>query len=192
MSAKRVFGFREWSQRGPDFLLNGVRWTMWADLTPLDAKAPDEFLNKYHGTNQRTFRLMMPGQGAGNWHFLGMNLQDALTFFDKNGVVVRRNGPIDGEAIGYAFSEGDEALKKLYNSSMKVQLMNNWREQMVQQIKGERNHPSIHIWTIENEFAYINLINLLGNGPLDGRIRRRNSKNRRCSPSRRPDAPVDD
>ena len=160
------FGFREWSQRGPDFLLNGVRWTMWADLTPLDAKAPDEFLNKYHGTNQRTFRLMMPGQGAGNWHFLGMNLQDALTFFDKNGVVVRRNGPIDGEAIGYAFSEGDEALKKLYNSSMKVQLMNNWREQMVQQIKGERNHPSIHIWTIENEFAYINLINLLGNGPL--------------------------
>lgn len=73
---------------------------------------------------------------------------------------------MDGEAIGYAFSEGDEELKKLNCTSMKVQLMNNWRDQMVQQVKGERNHPSIHIWTIENEFAYINLINLLGNSPL--------------------------
>lgn len=161
-----TFGFREWSQRGPDFLLNGVRWTMWADLTPNDARTPEEFLKKYKGTNQRTFRLMMPGQGGGNWHFLGMDLKEALTFFDENGIVVRRNGPVDGEAIGYAFSEGDEALKKLYGTSMKVQLMNNWREQMVQQVKGERNHPSIHIWTIENEFAYINLINLLGNSPL--------------------------
>ena len=31
--------------------------------------------------------------------------------------------------------------------------------------QGERNHPSIQIWTIENEFAFINLINLLGGTP---------------------------
>ncbi len=44
--------------------------------------------------------------------------------------------------------------------------MQNWRDQCVAQVKGERNHPSIQIWSIENEFAFINLINLLGNSPL--------------------------
>ena len=40
------------------------------------------------------------------------------------------------------------------------------RDQCVAQVKGERNHPAIQIWSIENEFAFINLINLLGNSPL--------------------------
>ena len=160
------FGFREWSARGIDFLLNGVRWQQWADLTPLAAKTPEEFLKIYRDTNQRTFRLMMPGQGAGNWRYLGLALPDALSFFDRTGVVVRRNSLVDGEAIGYAFSEGDEALKKKFGTEMKVQLMKNWREQTLAQVRNERNHPSINVWTIENEFAYINLINLLGNSPL--------------------------
>ncbi len=174
--SETTFGFREWTTRGTDFLLNGVRWQMWADLTPLGAKTPEEFLKLYHGTNQRTFRLMMPGQGAGQWHYLGMPLDKTLEFFDRNGVNVRRNGLLDGEAIGYAFSENDAELQKLRGTNMKVDLMNNWRDQMIQQIKGERNHPSIHIWTLENEFAYINLINLLGNGPLMDEYEREISK----------------
>ncbi len=160
------FGFREWSARGVDFLLNGVRWQQWADLTPQKASSPEEFLKIYRDTNQRTFRLMMPGQGAGNWRYLGMALPEVLNFFDRNGVVIRRNSLVDGEAIGYAFSEGDAALKKKFGTEMKVQLMKNWREQTLAQVRNERNHPSINIWTIENEFAYINLINLLGNSPL--------------------------
>lgn len=160
------FGFREWTSRGTDFLLNGVPWRMWADLSPLGAKDKTEFLAAYNKTHQRTFRLMMPGQGGGTWRYLDMPLPTVLDFFDHNGVVVRRNGMIDGEAIGYAFSEGDADLKKLYGTDMKVQLMQNWKDQMVAEVKAERNHPSIQIWSIENEFAFINLINLLGNGPL--------------------------
>ncbi|MDF2439616.1 MAG: beta-galactosidase, partial [Abditibacteriota bacterium] len=160
-----TFGFREWTTRGIDFLLNGVRWQMWADLTPLPSKTTTEFLKKYRETHQRTFRLMMPGQGGGQWRYLGMSLQDALSFFDRNGVVVRRNGPLDGEVIGYKFSEDDPDLKAKYGTEVKMELMQNWRDQMVAQVKGERHHPSINIWTIENEFAYINLINLLGNSP---------------------------
>ena len=33
---------------------------------------------------------------------------------------------------------------------------------MVAQVKGERNHPSVMIWSIENEWLYINCINLYG------------------------------
>ena len=43
-----------------------------------------------------------------------------------------------------------------------MQLMRNWRDQMVAQVKGERNHPSVMIWSIENEWLYINCINLYG------------------------------
>jgi beta-galactosidase len=44
-----------------------------------------------------------------------------------------------------------------------MDLLQNWREQMVAQVKGERNHPSVMIWSIENEFLFINCINLYGN-----------------------------
>ena len=40
--------------------------------------------------------------------------------------------------------------------------MQNWRDQMVQQVKGERNHPSVMLWSLENEWLFINCINLYG------------------------------
>ncbi len=158
-----TFGYREWSSRGTQFTLNGVNWPLWADLSPQSGKDPQAFLQIYRDTHQRTMRLMMPGQGGGQWRWYGMTLPTALDFFDRNGVCVRRNGMIDGEAIGYQFSEGDDALKKKYGTEIKAQLMRKWREQTLAQVRAERNHPSIQIWSIENEFAFINLINLLGN-----------------------------
>jgi beta-galactosidase len=97
---------------------------------------------------------------------MGLPPEDALSFFDQNGVVVRRSGMLDGEAIGYHAIENDPELQKLYNSRIKVQLQKNWLDQMVAQVKGERNHPSINIWSIENEWLYINCINLHG-GEMD-------------------------
>jgi len=43
-----------------------------------------------------------------------------------------------------------------------MDLLENWKDQMIAQVKGERNHPSIMIWSIENEYLYINCINLYG------------------------------
>ena len=106
------------------------------------------------------------GQAGQESRWLGMEPAEALEFCDRNGVVVRRNTTLDGETIGYHFSEGDaETRKQQGGSELKLALMRNWRDQCVAQVKGERNHPSIQIWTIENEFAFINLINLLGNSP---------------------------
>ncbi len=58
--------------------------------------------------------------------------------------------------------ENDPDLKALYKSDIKMDLMQNWRDQMVQQVKGERNHPSVMLWSLENEWLYINCINLYG------------------------------
>lgn len=159
------FGFREWRVEGTKFTLNGVVWHMWADLVGVQS-SPEAWLEAYRRTNQRTTRLSTAGQASHDSRWLGMEPHKALEFCDRNGVVVRRNTTLDGERIGSNFSESDpETRRQQGGSELKLALMKNWREQCVAQVKGERNHPSIQIWTIENEFAFINLINLLGNSP---------------------------
>jgi hypothetical protein len=161
------FGFREWRMEGKKFTLNGVVWHMWADVS-VGGSNPEQWLESYRRSMQRTARFVTAGQAGHNPNWLGqLEADEALDFFDRSGVVIRRNSTVDGEVIGYQFSENDqETVKKQDGSNAKLTLMKNWLDQCVAQVKGERNHPSIQIWTIENEFAYINLINLLGNSPL--------------------------
>ena len=157
------FGFREWKIQGTQFTLNGVVWHLWADLVG-HASTAEQWLAAFRGANERTHRFVTAGQGPHDPHWFKMEPEAALDFFDRNGVIIRRNATLDGEMIGYQFVEKDpDTLKKQGGSQVKLALMKNWREQCVAQVKGERNHPSIQIWSIENEFAFINLINLLGN-----------------------------
>ncbi len=159
------FGFREWGIRGAKFTLNGVVWHLWGDLVGVNS-TKEEWLEQYRKSDQRLMRLATAGQGGEASGWMGLSPDEALDFFDESGVVVRRNSTLDGEAIGYLFTENDPALKaRNGGSELKLELMRNVRDQFVAQVKGERNHPSIQIWSMENEFAYINLINLLGNGP---------------------------
>ena len=151
--ANTSFGFREWTSEGIDFKLNGITWHGWADCHT--ANNADQWLTNYRKSNQTVMRFW-----GTSWQ--GMDSEKALDFFDKNGVVCRRTGILDGETIGYMAIENDPDLKKLYNSDIKMDLQLNWRDQMVAMVKGERNHPSVMIWSIENEFLFINCINLYG------------------------------
>lgn len=161
------FGYRQWKIEGRKFTLNGIVWHLWADLIGNAGPTAESFVKAYRQANVRLMRYATAGQGGDNTLWRGMEIPKALDFMDRSGLVVRRNCPLDGEAIGSHFSESDpEIRKKQGGSEMKVKLMQNWRDQCVAQVKGERNHPSIQIWSIENEFAFINLINLLGNSPL--------------------------
>ncbi|MEI6166259.1 MAG: glycoside hydrolase family 2 TIM barrel-domain containing protein [bacterium] len=159
------FGFREWVIQGTQFTLNGVPWRMWADVSP-SGSTTNQWLASFTNRNMRTHRFSTAGQAANDPHWYGMEPHTALDFFDRNGVVIRRNATLDGETIGSNFIESDPVtVKQQGGSTIKKALMKNWLEQCVAQVKGERNHPSIQIWSIENEFAFINLINLLGNSP---------------------------
>ena len=151
--SETTFGFREWTWDGRFFKLNGVRWQLWADC--FTAGDPDSWLRFYRANNERMMRFW-----GTSW--MGMPPEEALDWFDRNGVIVRRSGILDGEAIGYMAIEQDPVLKELYGSPIKMDLMENWRDQMIAQVKGERNHPSVMIWSIENEWLYINCINLYG------------------------------
>ena len=148
-----TFGFREWGNVGKDFTLNGVVWHGWADL--VQAENPQDWLKFYQNTNQKMMRF---------WGIEWQKLppEQALNFFDAGGVVVRRSGMLDGQAIGNMAIENDPALRELYKSDIKMDLMQNWKDQILAQVKGERNHPSIGMWSLENEWLYINCINLYG------------------------------
>lgn len=151
--AETPFGFREWTIDGPMFRLNGVVWRLWADLK--NGRTPEEWLADYRRTEQRMQRFW-------GMSWMGMSPDEALDFFDRNGVVIRRSGLLDGQRIGYNAVEHDPDLRKLYDSPIKMDLMRNWKDQMIAQVKGERNHPSVMIWSLENEWLYINCINLHG------------------------------
>lgn len=153
------FGFREWSTDGKNFLLNGKPFHGWADT--FDKPGKIDWLKFYRESNQSMMRFW-----ATSWK--GMAPSEALKFFDENGVVVRRSGIFDGEAIGYNVIENDPELRAKNKAEdpdkeqIKMDLFQNWRDQMVAQVKGERNHPSIMLWSIENEILYINCVNLYG------------------------------
>ncbi len=158
-TSETSFGFREWQAKGNQFTLNGIPWNGWAEL--VDGRSKEEFLANYRSRGQRFFRMMGTTQNGGT-RWQGMPFSEALDWCDANGLIVRRSGILDGETIGYMAVENDPALRGIYNSRIKMQLINNWKDQMVAQVKAERNHPSIHLWSLENEFLYINCINLYG------------------------------
>ncbi len=122
------FGFREWSYDGPQFKLNGVPWYGFADA------AHDVRIEamKRRGMNMTRIWWQDPETEA---------FQNEC---DAKGLVVRRTGIFDGQGVGGFFDLRREAL------------WDNYREQMTAWIKGLRNHPSIFLWSIENEITFIN------------------------------------
>lgn len=146
------FGFREWTVDGPRYLLNGIVWHGWAELVQGDR--PEAWLANYRKTDQRFQRMSGPAQNGGGIRWLGMPYDQALDWCDRNGVTIRRCGPLDGEAIGYMAIDDAGGINKT--------LLENVRKQMIAQVLGERNHPSVNMWSVENEWLYINCINLYG------------------------------
>ena len=131
------FGFREWSTEGTAIKLNGIPYHAWADVHAEPTR--EAWLDFHRRTHQTMFRLW----GMGNWK--GMSTYEALDWFDQQGIVLRHTGIADGENMNYL--RFTDALGR------------NWREQLYQWIRGERNHPSIFCWSVENEMTYINAFN---------------------------------
>ncbi len=139
------FGFREWTWDGPQFKLNGVPFHGRADGT--GAGTPEETVALWRKEGATMVRFWGTG-----WH--GMTMNGTLDFFDKNGVPVRRTGIFDGQRAAYGLTE-DVDGKRVPRKA----LFDNWQEQLTAMVRSERNHPSVFVWSIENEITYINSIN---------------------------------
>ena len=141
------FGFREWQWSGQHFTLNGVPWHFHADLEDNDAHPtnPENAVKDWHAHGQNTFRYW----GWRPW--TGKSQEETLDFFDAHGVAVRRSGLFDGEGASYLLVD---------NGKARTDLFDNWRTQLKAWVKAERNHPSIFVWSVENEVTFINARNL--------------------------------
>jgi len=131
------FGFREWGWSEAQFTLNGVPWHGRADLADY-GRADEEALALWRKHGQTMQRVWAEGV------YGGKEMPDALDFFDAHGMPVRRTGIFDGEGANGFY---DITRPALYD---------NWRQQLAAWVKGQRNHPSIFIWSMENEITFIN------------------------------------
>jgi beta-galactosidase len=152
---RTTFGFREWHWNGPQFKLNGVPWQLWADTTLSDGgKDPREAIAFWRASGHNMTRFW--GQSFG-----GLDREQTLALMDREGILVRRSGIFDGQGANYlgGLVESVTVDGKQMNRGFK-DLFDNWIVQLEAQVKAERNHPSIFIWSIENEITFINSRNL--------------------------------
>ncbi len=141
-----LFGFREWTIDGIHLRLNGVKWQGFSEQGPGGDTLPDLIaIMKDPKRNYGFLRTFSAHDGQID--VLGKAPEEFLTTMDRAGVLIRRTGYLDGEAIGYMPS----VLKPLAP---------NWYDHLTAWIKGERNHPSIMLGSVENELNFINARNM--------------------------------
>jgi len=145
-----LFGFRQWTCDGIHLRLNGVKWQGFTEHG-VPGRTPEEHLASLKDPKfNYGFSRMWPQHG-GQYKWLGQEPEKVLAVMDRGGALIRRTGYLDGEAAGYLPGVFEE-------------LGANWIDHLTAWIKGERNHPSIMIWSVENELNFINARNL---GSLD-------------------------
>ncbi len=134
------FGFREWDWSTEAFKLNGIPWHLRADTSEWHGSFAERVAHlKQNGQN--TYRMF----SRTCW---GVGQNAALAQFDHDGMIIRHTSIFDGEGANYLGGLVDQALFDHY-----TEYLRGW-------CRSERNHPSLLIWSIENEITYINSRNL--------------------------------
>jgi beta-galactosidase len=152
-TARTRFGFREWTWDSSVFRLNGVKWQSWADLD--QNYQPQELVRDRARTGRNLIRLWSNG-GLGK-----MTRREVLDYCDEHGVLVRESGTFDGQLANYSTGLTEEAVVDGKKRRVARQvLFANWTEQLKAWTRTSRNHPSLFIWSAENEVTYINSANL--------------------------------
>lgn len=136
------FGFREWEWDSDQLKLNGIAQQLRATIDY--GRTGEEFIAACQRTGQNMIRLW----GTGLW---GQSRRQNLDFFDEQGMPVRSSGIFDGQGCNYKLAVKGKPNQPLFD---------HWREQLAAWVKTERNHPSVFIWSIENEITYINSCNM--------------------------------
>ena len=147
LDVKRTrFGFREWTWDSHLFKLNGVTWQFWADCDY--GPDPKAWVAKARKSGMNMIRYWW----RDGWG--GMTRRQVLDTMDEQGVPVRNSGIFDGQGALYGLVEDVDGQRR-----PKKALFDNWIHQMGAWVRAERNHPSVFIWSIENEIVYINSCN---------------------------------
>ncbi|MCL1887368.1 MAG: hypothetical protein FWF96_00665 [Kiritimatiellaeota bacterium] len=155
------FGFREWGWRGDLFTLNGAPWQLWAEI--IHSHYSENMFDHPRQTGQNNARV-----------WVQRDRKKILDAMDEEGMIVRNSGSFEGMGGFYWQGMARPGWNTLGQSAWGPfrPLYDNWIPQLLAQVKSERNHPSILIWSIENEIVYIASNNQGYNRLVEPEIRR--------------------
>jgi len=136
------FGYRQWEWSTPQFKLNGVPWQVWGDSDGYNLPL-SEAVAVWKAKDIRECRVDEVNR------YCKVDHSAALDYLDAHGMIVRRSGILDGMGANY--------MHGLRNNP---EFYDNWRTQLKAMVREERNHPSLMIWSIENEITFVNARNL--------------------------------
>ena len=146
---EQPFGFCEVTTEGTQLKINGVVRNLWNWVEVSgNPKTPEEFLANYRAENNHFYRFSHDSELRKFFPYR----EAMLDYFDRSGIVGRLSTCIDGMFITY----------DLHNPIV----WENFREHLQQVAKAYRNHPSVIVYSVENELMYINAQNVYG-GEMD-------------------------
>ena len=135
---EQPFGFRAVKIDGPYIRINGLRRNFWNLLGGLSGKTPEEALAHFRRGNNR-FERFGADLGLGKWF---PTRREQLDWTDRHGIPGRLSTMIDGMFITYNL-----------NNPL---VWENFAEHVEQVVRAYRNHPSIIVYSLENELLFIN------------------------------------
>ena len=146
---EQPFGFCEVTTDGTNLRINGVIRHLWNWVEVSGGfKTPEEFLTKYRAEGNRFYRFSADSDLRKFFPYR----EAMLDYFDRAGIVGRLSTSIDGMFITY----------DLHNPLV----WSNFSEHLQQVARAYRNHPSVLVYSVENELMYINGQNVYG-GEMD-------------------------
>ncbi|MEI6518452.1 MAG: glycoside hydrolase family 2 TIM barrel-domain containing protein [bacterium] len=147
-SREDTFGFREVKVDGKYIRINGLRRNFWNLLAGFSGDTPEAKLEHFYKGNNRFERFSTDINGD-----VGVNNRtDQLEFMDKYGIAGRLSTMVDGMFITYSLQN--------------PVTWKNFNEHIEQVVKAYRNHPSIIVYSLENELLMINGSNVNGEAEM--------------------------
>jgi beta-galactosidase len=139
----QLFGFREITMDGIHVRINGIIRNFWNWVgVSGDPATPEEWLKRFRAEGNRFYRIAHDAETR-KW----LPCREAqLEFYDRSGVPGRLSTCVDGMFITY----------DLRNPLV----WENFDEHVQQVARAYRNHPSVIVYSIENELLYINAQNI--------------------------------
>lgn len=137
------FGFAEVTTDGIKLRINGVARNFWNWVAVSgNNTTPEEWLAAYERENNRFHRFSFDSETR----VFAPSRVAQLDFMDRNGVPGRLSTCIDGMAITFELNN--------------PKVWEGLSEHLSQVVRAYRNHPSVIVYSIENELLYINAQNL--------------------------------
>lgn len=153
----QTFGFRDIRIEGVHIRVNGVIRKFWNNLGGLRGNTPEDMINTYLSEYNRFERF---GDDLGlhtalqDFYGYAPNPVEQMDWLDFMGIPVRNCSMVDGMFASYCmyFPNANERQGAGVNQEM----FKNFKIQLQDMVKEQRNHPANIVWSVENELLYVN------------------------------------